>query len=310
MPLELNLGLENLQPGSVVYANTENNSNLFNACDYAVGEMVHYLDDMFTQAFNAVQVRKAVKQFGNTQSTQFLVGNEGLMNAQTFSMEGFWESAKKTLIAIWSKICEWWNRFWSIFFSNEKKMEALSKQNGTLSGTVEYDGYDIRHVRDGLRRIKQTMLPQIRERATSFTIKENAAVTYMNPNGEMGETYATHDMKFVSDQRGTAHNEVTKYSAGLNSVHVKLTSAAEVKGRAKELFQILKECRTLQKSIDDTSKKALEAAKKMKDDDASKRTIQNSKFAAKLMRDVVQQAFRACNTEAAKLAANSHFTSK
>ena len=93
-------------------------------------------------------------------------------------------------------------------------------------------------------------------------------------------------------------------------IHVKLTSASDVKARARELFQILKDCRTLQKSIDDTSKKALEAAKKMKDDDASKRTIQNSKFAAKLMRTQVQQLFRAANTDAAKLAANARFTNK
>ena len=63
-------------------------------------------------------------------------------------------------------------------------------------------------------------------------------------------------------------------------------------------------------TIDDTSKKALEAAKKMKDDDTSKRTIQNSKFAARMMRNMVQQMFRAANTDAAKLAAQSHFSNK
>lgn len=310
MPLELNLGLENLQSGSVVYANTENNSNLFNACDYAVGEMVHYLDDMFTQAFNAVQVRKAVKQFGNTQSTQFLVGTEGLMNAQTFSMEGFWESAKKTLIAIWSKICEWWNRFWSIFFSNEKKMESLSKQNGTLSGTVEYTGLDVTNFKTALRGLRQEALPKIREKATSVTFAGGTTVLGDDKKGNSHFVDLTDDVKFTTAAHGTRNGEETKIHLGINEIHVKLTSAAEVKSRARELFGILKECRTLQKTIDDTSKKALEAAKKMKDDDTSKRTIQNSKFAARMMRNTVQQMFRAANTDAAKLAANAHFTNK
>ena len=310
MPLELNLGLENLQSGSIMYANTENNSNLFNACDYAVGEMVHYLDDMFTQAFNAVQVRKAVKQFGNTQSTQFLVGTEGLMNAQTFSMEGFWESAKKTLIAIWSKICEWWNRFWSIFFSNEKKMEALSKNNGTLAGTVEYNGVDIARFRELLRKLRQETLPTIRERATSVTFAEGTTLRGRDNKGNAINADLTDDLKFTTAAKGTQNGDRTGVTYGMAEIHVKLTSASDVKARARELFQILKDCRTLQKSIDDTSKKALEAAKKMKDDDASKRTIQNSKFAAKLMRTQVQQLFRAANTDAAKLAANARFTNK
>jgi hypothetical protein len=86
-------------------------------------------------AKNAMAIRRAVKQYGKTQSLVALVGQEGLAVAQSFSMEGFWEKVKNVLLAIWMKIKEWWNRFWGLFFSMDKRLAIFLLDEASKTGS-------------------------------------------------------------------------------------------------------------------------------------------------------------------------------
>lgn len=315
--MNLNLGLESLNTtNSVVYRNSETNSNLFNACDNVLGEMMVSIENMFDAAKNAVAVRKALKQYGKTQSIVALIGQEGLAAAQTFSMEGFWQSAKNFLIKIWTKIKEWWNRFWSIFFSNEKAMKDLSVAKGKLNRPVEYDGLKLEGMDIQVKALER-LLEDIKKKIETSSLNAGTYAAVTTSNAQTGQFSENNPQKnYGADIEVPKELEWTNDTSndngarrgrtvGFSYVHVKLTDVADVKKRAALLYKILSTLRKLQDKIDKTSDRALKAAEKIKDVNNSQATIETSKAAAKYMRNIIQQYYREANTEASKLKAHA-----
>lgn len=142
MSISLNLGLESLnRTNSAVVPFTPASAIEMQNASEAITNLMASLESYYDAARNAMLVKKAVKKYGKTQSIVALIGQEGLAAAQTFSMEGFWQKTKDFLWKIWSKIKEWWGRFWGMFFNIEDKLRNFksSLANKTLVANCEFD---------------------------------------------------------------------------------------------------------------------------------------------------------------------------
>lgn len=252
----------------------------------AITNLMASLESYYDAARNAMLVKKAVKKYGKTQSIVALIGQEGLAAAQTFSMKGFWQKTKDFLIKIWEKIKEWWGRFWGMFFSNQKKMEELSKTTKSLVRPSEYEGTDLAIL-------------------TRFLDEIKSKIEIVSAAAE-GKPETTSDLQNFDNWSKESDGVGTTIEQ--RKVLIKINTIEDVKKRASSIAEILKKCAAFKEKIAKIADAGLKAAKQIKEDDKrdeAKAAIEANKLASKVMTKVVAQVYKAANAEAARLAAHS-----
>ena len=291
----LELGLESLNntPSRVVPFSVESLLDM-GELRLASESLLTQLDNYYAAAVNAMTVRKSVKKFGKTQATVYLVGQEALSSAMSFSMEGFWQKTKEFLIKIWEKIKEWWGRFWGMFFSAEKKLESFVNDVGgkNLAHPCEVDGPVASAIKSQLDKYYDSAIKQIQNavNATSIDAIDTVLSAMGNYDSSSGDFYKAFEVAFTQK-------------------HQTFKTGDEVKAQASTLLEVLKTCAKRKKDIDEYTKKAVDAVKKVTatGDDAGKidKLLNALKKAAKLNNKFVSKLSNEATSLAIKIMAHT-----
>ena len=257
--MNLNLGLESLNgsaSGAAVPFTPASAIEMQNASE-AITNLMASLENYYDAARNAMLVKKAVKKYGKTQSIVALIGQEGLAAAQSFSMEGFWQKTKDFLWRIWSKIKEWWGRFWGMFFSIEDRLRNFesSLNNKILIQACEFDGPDVGAKDDSDK--TNTIFGRSKKAKTGVGILELAA------RGNDPSSYL-NDLKALESDATDVHN-ATVSESGFATKHYKYTQVSKIREVAKALAEeVFAKHRTSKKDIDRYTDDFLRKIKDMK----------------------------------------------
>ena len=217
-----------------------------------INNLMASLENYYDAARNAMLVKKAVRKYGKTQSIIALIGQEGLAAAQTFSMEGFWQKTKDFLWKIWSKIKEWWGRFWGMFFSIEDKLRNFesSLSNRVLVEDCEFDA---------------PKYADIEARST----KAKTAITDLETASKK-ENPTTADFDKLLPYLGDTQDAEINDNYTFPTVHHKYTNITAIKDLAKKLStDIFAKHRTDKKDIDTYTDNFLRHIKNLKVGDFS-----------------------------------------
>lgn len=298
--MNLNLGLESLNKSSRVAPFTPASAIEMQNASEAITNLMASLENYYDAARNAMLVKKAVKKYGKTQSIVALIGQEGLVAAQSFSMEGFWQKTKEFLIKIWEKIKEWWGRFWGMFFSVEKKLESFVKdvQGKNLAHDCDYDGPAASPIKAWLAKYYDSAISDIK---AAVAATDMAAIDKINDR--------------LTGVYGDINNGINEVNVTFNDVRRVFKTGDEVAKEGQLLLDVLKTCTARKKDIDEYTKKAIEAIKKVtasNGDDNKKidMILGLIKKAAKINNGLVSKLSKAATTAAVKLMAHTRLASK
>ena len=249
----LSLGLESLNNtsrGNVIPFSGDSFIRM-NDLNDSIGTLVQGLENYWDAAKNAMTIRKALNQFGATASIKALVGLEGIQVARSFSMEGFWSTVKETLLKIWEKIKEWWNRFWGMFFSQKKAAKALLSKlrngNVQLKHEVEFDGPSVKEVLDEGNNVITTL-----GRIAQMGDKDFA--------GELDVIYTMEDTQKAGNRLSNSAKYDETYAGDVGSfpqVHIRYRSASEVHTQLKALIDLSDRLEKDKNKFDKTINKAI-----------------------------------------------------
>ena len=232
--MNLNLGLESLNGsarGAVVPFTPASAIEMQNASE-TITNLMASLENYYDAARNAMLVKKAVKKYGKTQSIVALIGQEGLAAAQSFSMEGFWQKTKDLLWKIWSKIKEWWGRFWGMFFSIEDRLRNFksSLSNKTLVANCEFDA------------------PKV-EDVVKYSDDAYEAIKKLQTASEKKDP-TTRDFDDMLKYLGDRHNVEVSSNHTFATVHHRYTQKSQIEKEAEELIHVFEKHRNSKKDID------------------------------------------------------------
>ena len=172
-------------------------------------------------------------------------------------MEGFWQKTKDFLWKIWSKIKEWWGRFWGMFFSIEDRLRNFesSLNNKILIQACEFDGPDVGAKADSDK--TNTIFGRSKRAKNGVDILEMAA------RGNNASEYL-NDLKTLESEATDVH-DATVSESSFAIKHYKYTQVSKIREVAKALAEeVFAKHRTSKKDIDRYTDDFLRKIKDMK----------------------------------------------
>lgn len=302
----LNLGLESYRGMGKSLPFTYTNVMTLTDKANALNAMVAWVDNYYEAARNAVAIRASVRKYGRTRSMEALVGTSAINTAMSFSMEGFWDTIKKAVRAVWEKIKEWALRFWHMMFSIEDRIKNTVKDlegsdKGELKHEIVYEGADVDTVKGMTNSFGK--LGSAMSRISAVAGQDNAAETIENVLKDF-----SNDDKFESYVTGMNITVTKKYT---------LKTKAETATRLKEYLAIIETASKIKDPLSKAIDSVLKAIDKARDDeknddqkDLLKRKCDAFEKAGSLITKLYSAGSSAATRDAAKVIAHIQYGDK